>query len=542
MINAGFIPSTNNIVELYQFKRSQIDRYLLKQKIFTYLEATGVTKKITLKEYKDLLNTLAPYGSTIKDTHQIVAAGSNTQKGKGDNLPHSKMLSMLDNTISKKLGPDDIVLMENRAVELIERYINPRSIYEGPSDFFKMWRETNNILQNVQLGFGYFHVGTMLSESMGSSLDSFAAGTAAVATRLARKEKIKFPRALGDEELPPIESSALVEGSLLAGRFLKFGLPGLAVVRDTAANEGYQRSFLRLFGRKEGAVGNKKTTYPAIRSMPLQILATVFTPLKRNSSLVKKAQEFTAKLDPDVSPEELFTGVPVENPSKYLNLSGGAIFDYIINGTMPMHQVDPVVKSIVQQMILSNMQFPSMTRGRKYQIKMAKTGHQISNHMMARLERGEDIFGWGVVPDTASVKRFKEQSDKVVNWGAWMFEDMIPQAKLMGALERLRYALIDLGPDATPFQIRKATQEINDSIENRFGQVHYPNLFWDQQEREYMHLLVRSVGWNMGTLREVIFGGPLDALKYGALKTVRGVEMAAGIPKNQRGVPRACGK
>jgi hypothetical protein len=89
---------------------------------------------------------------------------------------------------------------------------------------------------------------------------------------------------------------------------------------------------------------------------------------------------------------------------------------------------------------------------------------------------------------------------------------LVPRLKL-GAFDRMASeALSNLGPDATPDQRVKTVQDAWDSIDNRFGQLVYDNLFWNKAAKDTMHLAVRSVGWNLGTLRE-LGGAPVDAVK-----------------------------
>jgi len=40
-----------------------------------------------------------------------------------------------------------------------------------------------------------------------------------------------------------------------------------------------------------------------------------------------------------------------------------------------------------------------------------------------------------------------------------------------------------------------------DEVDNRMGQLNYDNLFWNRTMRDLLHLMVRSVGWNLGTIR-----------------------------------------
>ncbi len=56
-----------------------------------------------------------------------------------------------------------------------------------------------------------------------------------------------------------------------------------------------------------------------------------------------------------------------------------------------------------------------------------------------------------------------------------------------------------------------------DSIDNRFGQLVYDNLFWNKTVKDVAMMSTRSVGWNLGTIRE-IGGGITDV----GTKTLRG--------------------
>ena len=51
-----------------------------------------------------------------------------------------------------------------------------------------------------------------------------------------------------------------------------------------------------------------------------------------------------------------------------------------------------------------------------------------------------------------------------------------------------------------------------DSVDNRMGQLVYDNLFWDKMFKDLLMGSVRSVGWNTGTIREIV-GGVADIRK-----------------------------
>lgn len=57
-------------------------------------------------------------------------------------------------------------------------------------------------------------------------------------------------------------------------------------------------------------------------------------------------------------------------------------------------------------------------------------------------------------------------------------------------------------------------QEAWDSVDNRMGQMVYDNLFWNKTLKDSAMLSTRSLGWNLGTIRE-LGGGAVDFAKQG---------------------------
>ena len=64
-------------------------------------------------------------------------------------------------------------------------------------------------------------------------------------------------------------------------------------------------------------------------------------------------------------------------------------------------------------------------------------------------------------------------------------------------------------------EVRDRMQKAWDSIDNRYGQMVYDNLFWKRSYLDAAQLGVRSVGWNLGSFREY-FGGANDAARAAA--------------------------
>lgn len=80
----------------------------------------------------------------------------------------------------------------------------------------------------------------------------------------------------------------------------------------------------------------------------------------------------------------------------------------------------------------------------------------------------------------------------------------VPRMKI-GAFYNMAHDILD---EATRHnwdseKARTKIQEAWDSVDNRFGQMVYDNLFWHRGLRDALNLAIRSVGWNFGDLREL---------------------------------------
>jgi hypothetical protein len=89
---------------------------------------------------------------------------------------------------------------------------------------------------------------------------------------------------------------------------------------------------------------------------------------------------------------------------------------------------------------------------------------------------------------------------------------LVPRVKLGAFSELLTQRLAEVPNDhqLSTDEFRQMAQETWDSIDNRLGQLVYDNLMVNKRLVDTSHVLVRSVGWTLGTLREV-GGGIADA-------------------------------
>jgi hypothetical protein len=68
-------------------------------------------------------------------------------------------------------------------------------------------------------------------------------------------------------------------------------------------------------------------------------------------------------------------------------------------------------------------------------------------------------------------------------------------------------------PNATPEERSAAMIKFSDSVDNRLGQMRYDNVFWNKTMKDIAFIMQRSVGWNLGTIRELA-GGTLDGMRF----------------------------
>ncbi len=96
-----------------------------------------------------------------------------------------------------------------------------------------------------------------------------------------------------------------------------------------------------------------------------------------------------------------------------------------------------------------------------------------------------------------------------------VMEYIVPRQKLGVFADLAQKEMAKLGPDATHDDVRRVLGQAWDSVDNRMGQVVYDNLFWNKAVKDISMASVRSLGWNLGTFRE-LGGGAIDFAKAGA--------------------------
>jgi hypothetical protein len=90
-----------------------------------------------------------------------------------------------------------------------------------------------------------------------------------------------------------------------------------------------------------------------------------------------------------------------------------------------------------------------------------------------------------------------------------IMEEIVPRMKLGVFADLAKVEMERLPATATRDDVRAAMSRAWDSVDNRMGQVVYDNLFWEKSLKDVLMVSTRSLGWNLGTWRE-LGGGVTD--------------------------------
>jgi hypothetical protein len=85
-----------------------------------------------------------------------------------------------------------------------------------------------------------------------------------------------------------------------------------------------------------------------------------------------------------------------------------------------------------------------------------------------------------------------------------LFEEYIPKMKVGLFLKEHSLALQDFAKEIESGKMTRAeiARNVWDSVENRFGEMNFDNLFWNRNFKTSMQFAFRSVTWKLGNLRE----------------------------------------
>jgi N12 class adenine-specific DNA methylase/2'-5' RNA ligase len=84
-----------------------------------------------------------------------------------------------------------------------------------------------------------------------------------------------------------------------------------------------------------------------------------------------------------------------------------------------------------------------------------------------------------------------------------IMEGWVPRLKIAAFLDLARMEMATLGPEPDIAEVRRVLGTAWDSIDNRFGQLRYDNLFWNNALKDLGMGSLRALGWNVGSVREM---------------------------------------
>jgi hypothetical protein len=145
----------------------------------------------------------------------------------------------------------------------------------------------------------------------------------------------------------------------------------------------------------------------------------------------------------------------------------------------------------------------------------------IGNESGKLARTGDMLAHPGTLAATAARHPWKATQALVEAGSRYILNDIVPRQKLAIAAQmaepELRAFQKETGKAtlrealdaANPERVKDVMARVWDSVDNRLGQVVYDNLFLNRTLRDALHASVQSVGWNLGTLRE-LGGGVKD--------------------------------
>ncbi len=166
--------------------------------------------------------------------------------------------------------------------------------------------------------------------------------------------------------------------------------------------------------------------------------------------------------------------------------------------SMDFDKMDPVLKALVEPIILGGGRvtidsFYKNSASAKFFDALRKVRYG---------EGSEKLQG-------ASKALFQAYGAILENTAKPMMEWFIPRAKLGAFHDIVKYELSKATADTPNKVLADQFAKAWDSIDNRMGQLVYDNLFWNKSLKDTSMISVRSVGWNLGTERE-LGGGSVD--------------------------------
>lgn len=405
------------------------------------------------------------------------------------------------NRIATKFGGENSILAHEIGHQLDEKFGLSQFLYRHP-DASAINRELVDLANARGLGSSKAEYTMSRPEEMATAVQAYVAAPEllqqkAPKTAAAFEQFLdKNPGAQGIRDIKPGLEMGVGTTEMAHGGLLKLGeytVPNeLADVIDNHVTPGLRGNALY---RTYMGVNNRKNQ--------LQLLGgyhggfTSFTSMSSQAAL---------------SLEQLANGHPVRSLKSFAAIPGAPAADtyfghtlmqeYYHPGTHP--NLSPVMDALVKGGMRVGMDDAYHTRAVEGMTKAFRTGNLLGGVVRA--------------PDAA----LDAVSRPIMNW-------LVPMQKLAASAKLMHEELEKLGPNATEQQIRQSAARVVDSMDNRFGQVAYDNLFMRRWVKDGLMGEMRSLGWNLGTVREL--GGGVLSIPKNINSLARGKGFAThGLP------------
>lgn len=216
-------------------------------------------------------------------------------------------------------------------------------------------------------------------------------------------------------------------------------------------------------------------------------------------------------------------GLSVVGPTAYGWNRGSKIIDAALSGT-----TDPKLQEVIKNAVMAGGRFaPDSVYLNNFRRQLRRAWWDIWRRDSKSPSKAMTLAR---IPWYA-INAFNEA------FSYWLMESMVPSLKLYAFESESGAELARLAqqkPDFTEEDKRATLARVWDSIDNRFGQLVYDNLFFDNIVKDIGHVSFRALGWDIGSVREV-GGAALDA--GSGLVDAIGKPIGKGIVKLAGGKP-----
>lgn len=482
MLNSGFVPMTRNPVEMILMKLEQMGAWTATTHMLEMLAEQGVVRKLTRSQYETLHAEAVRLGQEL-DLVPVteILSGIPLSPDAKRALPTASGKPTQATKVSAGLYSNVAYVAPRAVARLLENYSSRGLIGQGRfGSLFEHWRNSNNLLNGIQLSLSPFHAVTIAYELGVTNLE---------------------------QAMHRVTAGALTALSKITGGKHGRTFYNVAQGRPYRAGELFREAGFHALG------ANPLTSLP-------------FLYFGRGNRITRQWNEMIAR-----GIKATYTGHAV--PARALNMP---VFDHLLDDETSMISVlrigaeelrpfmgkdyDPTIPMILELAVRSGGRpfehrsdfYPTFYRSFENARQEVANADGIGSKILTGAKMGT-IEGW-------------HQVSRALQWLAKpIFESIVPRAKIQAYADLMKWEIMKMGPNVDPDRLLKIAMLTWDSIENRFGEVAYDNLLLHRVFRDFLFLTQRAPGWNWGTIAE-IGGGILDAGRFATYKAIRGVGRA----------------